>query len=68
MVWSLTLCLDDVKEDPVVCGAEFVVVFLVKDLRTAFIQKGLDCLGLNHSDLERERPILAGRRAHVGTA
>ena len=30
MAWSLALCLDDTKQDPVVYGAEFSVVFLAK--------------------------------------
>ena len=37
--WSaLALYPDDAKQDPVVNGAEFGVVFLAKGLRTAFIQ------------------------------
>ena len=44
MVWSLALCPDDAKQDPVVYGAEFGVVFLAKGPRTASIQEGLDCL------------------------
>ena len=55
VVWSLALCPDNAKQDPVVYGAEFgVVVFLVKGLRTAFKQEGLDCFGLYHSGLEGE--------------
>ena len=54
MVWSLALRPDDAKQDPVVYGAEFGVVFLEKSPRTASIQKGLDCLGLYHSGLEGE--------------
>ena len=34
MVWPLALCPDDAKEDPVVYGAEFEVVFLAKGPRT----------------------------------
>ena len=55
MVWSLALCPDDAKKDPVVYGTEFVIVFLVEGPRTAFIQESLDCLGLYHSGLEGER-------------
>ena len=55
MVWSLALCPDDAKQDPMVYGAEFGVMFLAEGPRTASIQEGLDCLGLYHSDLERER-------------
>ena len=55
MVWSLALCLDDAKQDPVVYGAEFGVVFLAESPRTASIQDGLDCLGLYHSGLEEKR-------------
>ena len=45
MVWSLALCPDDAKKDPVVVyGAEFGVVFLAKGPLTASIQDGLDCL------------------------
>ena len=54
MVWSLALCPDDTKQDSVVYGAEFGVVFLAKGPRTASIQ-GLDCLRLDHSGLEGER-------------
>ena len=46
MVWSLALCPDDTKQDSVVYGAVFGVVFLAKDPRTASIQEGLDCLRL----------------------
>ena len=52
MVWSLALCPDDAKQDPVVYGAEFGVVFLAKGPRTATIQESLDCLGLYPSGLE----------------
>ena len=45
MVWSHALCPDDAKQDPVVYGTEFGVMFLAKDPRPAFIQHGLDCLG-----------------------
>ena len=38
MVWSLALCPDDTKQDPVVNGAEFEVVFLANGRRTASIQ------------------------------
>ena len=55
MVWSLALCPDDAKQDPVEYGAEFVVVFLAEGPRTACIQEGLDCLGLYHSDVEGEQ-------------
>ena len=55
MVWSLALRPDDAKQDPVVYGAKFGVVFLAEDPRTASIQEGLDCHGLYHSSLERER-------------
>ena len=55
MVWSLALCPGDAKQDPLVYGAEFGVVFLLKGPRTASIREGLDCLRLNHSGLERER-------------
>ena len=39
VVWSLALCPDDAKQDPVVYGAEFGVVFLAKGPRTASIQR-----------------------------
>ena len=55
MVRCLELCPDDAKQDPVVYGAEFGVVFLAKRPRNASMQEGLDCLGLYHSDLEGER-------------
>ena len=54
MVWPLALSADDSKQDSVVYGAEFGVVLLVKGLRTASMQEGLDCLGLYLSVL-RER-------------
>ena len=38
MVWSLALCPDNAKQDPVVYGAEFGVVLLAKGPRTASIQ------------------------------
>ena len=55
MVWSLALCPDNAKQDPVVYGAEFGVVFLAKGPRTASIQEGLDYFVLYHSGLEGER-------------
>ena len=55
MVWSPALCPDDMKQDSLVYGTEFGVVFLAKGPRTASIQEGLDCLRLNHSGLEGER-------------
>ena len=55
MVWSFTLCPDDTKQDSVVYGAEFGIVFLAKGPRTVSMQEGLDCLRLNHSSLEGER-------------
>ena len=57
MVWSLALCPDYTKQDSVVYGAEFGVVFLAKGPHTASIQEGLDCLRLSHSDLEGERDL-----------
>ena len=54
MVWSLALRPDDAKQ-AVVYGAEFGVVFLAEDPRTASIQEGLDCLGLYYSGLKGER-------------
>ena len=47
IVWSLALCLDNAKQDPVVYGEGFGVVFLTKCPRTTFIQYGLDCFGPN---------------------
>ena len=49
MVWSLALCSNDAKQDPVVYGAEFGVVLLAEGRRTASVpdfslKKGLDCL------------------------
>ena len=55
MVWSLTLCPDDTKQDSVVYGAKFGIVFLAKGPRTASMQEGLNCLRLNHLGLEGER-------------
>ena len=55
MAWPLALCPDDAKQDPVVYGAEFGVVFLAKGPRTASIQEGLDWLGLYYSGLEGQR-------------
>ena len=49
MAWSLALCPNDEKQDPVVDGADFGVVFLAKGPHTASIQEGLDCLGFYHS-------------------
>ena len=57
MVWSLALCPNDSKQNPVVYGAEFGVVFLAKGPRTVSIQEDLDCLGLYHSCLEGERDL-----------
>ena len=46
MVWCLALCPEDAKQDPVVYGVEFGVVFLAKGPRTISIQGGFYCLGL----------------------
>ena len=54
MVWSLALCPNDAKQDPVMNGAEFCVMFLAEGPRTTSIQDDLDCLGLYHSGLEGE--------------
>ena len=40
MVWSLALRSDDAKQDPVVYGTKFGVVFLAEGPRTASIQEG----------------------------
>ena len=55
VVWSLALRSDDAKQDPVVYGTKFGVVFLAEGPRTASIQEGFDCFGLYHPGLERER-------------
>ena len=55
MVWSLALSPDDAKQDPVVHGTKFGVVFLEEDPRTASIQKGFDCFGPYIPGLEGER-------------
>ena len=57
MVSSLALRSDDVKQDPVVYGTKFGVVFLAEGPRSASIQKGFDCFGLYHPGLERERDL-----------
>ena len=46
MDWSLALCHDGAKQDPVMYGAEYGVIFQAKGPCTASIQEGLDCLGL----------------------
>ena len=55
MVWSLALRPHDAKQDPVVYGTKFGVVFLAKCPLTESIQKGFDCFGLYHPGLERKR-------------
>ena len=67
MVWSLALRPGDAKQDPVVYGTKFGVVFLTEVPRTASIQKGFDCFGFYHPGLERAR-LSVGRRAPVSTA
>ena len=52
--WSLVLCPDAAKQNPMVYGAELGVVLLAKDPRTASLQKGFVCLGPNHLGLEGE--------------
>ena len=56
MVWSLALRSDDAKQNPVVYGTKFGVVFLAEGPRTASIQEGFDCFGLYHPGL-----VLFGR-------
>ena len=55
MVWSFALRPDDAKQNLVVYGTTFGVVFLAEGPRTASIQKGCDCFVLYHQGLERER-------------
>ena len=45
------------KRDPVMYGAEFDVVFVANDLRTASIHNGLDCLDLYRLGLEESATI-----------
>ena len=52
MVWSLALHPDDAKQESMMYGAEFGVVFLANGSRTVSIPEGLDCLGLYYSSLE----------------
>ena len=54
MVWSLALRPDHAKQDPVVYGTMFGVVFLAEGPCTASIQKSFDCFGLYHPGLEEE--------------
>ena len=53
MVWSLAPRPDDAKQDSVVYGTKFGVVFPAEGPRTASIQKGFDCFGFYHPGLER---------------
>ena len=55
MVWSLALCPNDTKQDPVVYGVEFGVVFLAEGPRIVSIQESLHGLDIYHSGLEGER-------------
>ena len=55
MLWSLALCPDEAKQDPAVYVAGFGVVCLAEGPRTASIQEGPDCLGLQDSGLEGKR-------------
>ena len=54
VVWSFALRPDDAKQDPVVYGTKFGVMFLAEGPRTASIQKGFNCCGLCRSGLEGE--------------
>ena len=54
MGWSLALRLDGAKQDPVVYGTKFGVVFLAEGPRTTSIQKDFDCFGFYHPGLEGE--------------
>ena len=53
MVWSLALCPDNAKQDPVVYGAQFGVSVPGKG-STSFIRTGepRECFGLYHWGLE----------------
>ena len=65
MVWSFAPRPDDAKQDAVVYGKDFCVVFVAKGLRGASIQDDLGCLGLYHSDLEGDaHPACAGPRGN----
>ena len=65
MLWSLTPHPDDAKQDLVMYGTEFGVVFVAKGLRSTSIQDGLDCLRLYHSGLEGDaHPACAGPRGN----
>ena len=52
MVSSLTLSLDDAKQDPVVYSAEFTGVFPTKGPQTVIIQECFYYVGLSHSGLK----------------
>ena len=55
MVWSLALRSDDAKQDPVVYGTKFSVVFLAEGPRTASIQEGFDTYS-QHFQQRMDRP------------
>ena len=65
MLWFLTPRPDDAKQDLVVYGTEFGVVFVATGLRSTSVQDGLDCLRLYHSGLEGDaHPACEGRRGN----
>ena len=60
MVWSLALCPDDTKQDTVVNGAEFGVVFLAKGSRTPPLCQTPGCRsGRYRSTLSPSHPVLS---------
>ena len=67
MVWSLALRPDGTKQDRVVYGTKFGVVFLAEGLPTASIQKGFDCFGLYHPGLEMWGQGKSERRGFTST-
>ena len=68
VVWSLALRSDDAKQDPVVYGAEFGVVFLAEGPHAVSIQEVSQLSRpLPFGSLETAR-LPVGRRAHPGTS
>ena len=65
MVWSLALRSDDAKQDSVVYGTKFGVVFLAEGPRAASIQKGFKCTPY-HTKARRGKRLNDGSRLDVG--
>ena len=66
MAWSLALCPDDAKQDPMVYSAKFGVVFLAKGQRSVSIRYRSSMPQPLSFGPGGRGPLLASCRPHAG--